>query len=163
VSDDAIRGALRRLLSPYGGGDGHARDRDRAAAVLVEAGDDGHAAVRDALAAAPPGVSTTVLVRLLPAFARAEDVPVLAELLRSASDPDRIVAAQALAEHPEAAALTALIDGLSGSEAEAAAAAQALPLRGDRTACEPLRAARSHPDPWVRECAEQAAVALGCG
>lgn len=162
MSDEAIRGALRGLLSPHGGGAGHVRDRDRAAAVLVEAGDDGHAAVRDALAAAPPGVSTTALVRLLPAFARPDDVPVLAELLRSASDPDRIVAAQALAEHPEPAALTALIDGLSGSPAEAAAAAQALPLRGDPSACEPLRAARSHPDPWVRECAEQAAVALGC-
>jgi HEAT repeat protein len=162
VSDDAILGAMRTLLSPHGGGGGHARDRDRAAAVLVEAGDVGHAAVRDALAAAPPGASTTALVRLLPAFARPEDVPVLAELLRSVSDPDRIVAAQALAEHPDDAALTALVDGLSGSPPEAAAAAQALPLRGDRSACEPLRAAVSHPDPWVRECAEQAAAALGC-
>jgi HEAT repeat protein len=163
VSDEAIREALRTLLSPHGGGAGHVRDRDRAAAVLVEAGEDGHAAVRDALASAPPGVSTTALVLLLPAFARADDVPLLADLLRSASDPDRIVAAQALAEHPADAALTALIDALSGSPAEAAAAAQALPLRGDTSACGPLRAARSHRDPWVRECAEQAAVALGCG
>ena len=162
MTDDAIRNAMSRMLSPHGGGGGHLRDRQRAAAILVESGDAGHTAVRDALAVAPPGASVTALIRLLPAFGRAEDVPMLAELLRDGDELDRIVAAQALAEHPDPSALAALVETLSGPAGAAAAAAQALPLREDTAACEPLREAQSHPDAWVRECATEAAGELGC-
>ena len=162
MTDDRIRAAMSTMLAPHGGGGGHLRDRRRAAAVLVEAGDAGHAAVRDALAAAPPGASVTALVRLLPAFGRAEDVDLLAGRLRDGDDPDRIVAAQALAEHPAPRAFDVLVEAHAGPADAAAAAAQALPLRGDQAACDALREAQSHPDQWVRECAVDAAADLGC-
>jgi HEAT repeat protein len=162
VTDDPVPRAIQTLLSPHGGGAGHRAERERAATVLVEHGDEGHAAVRAALADASPVANLVPLIQLVPAFGRADDVPMLAQLLRTADDPIAIVAAQALAAHPVGDALDALIDALNEPGDRAAYAAQALGQRGDQSALEPLLAlaARADAAPFARDCAREAAAEL---
>ncbi|MFL5861438.1 MAG: HEAT repeat domain-containing protein [Solirubrobacteraceae bacterium] len=162
MTDDPLPRAIQTLLSPHGGGAGHRAERERAATILVEHGEEGHAAVRAALADASPAANLVPLIQLVPAFRRADDVPMLAQVLRSADDPIAIVAAQALAVHPDGEALHALIDALDEPGDRAAYAAQALGQRGDPSAIEPLRAlaARADAAPFARDCAREAAAQL---
>ena len=162
MTDFPIPRAIQTLLSPYGGGAGHRAERERAATALVEHGEEGHAAVRAALDGASPDAGPVALIRLLPAFGRADDVPVLVHVLRTADDPTAIVAAQALAAHPDGDAFDALVDALDEDGDRAGYAAQALGPRGDPSALEPLRAlaARGDAEPFARECAREAAAQL---
>jgi HEAT repeat protein len=162
VTDDPVPRAIQTLLSPHGGGAGHRAEREQAARALVERGDEGHAAVRAALDDASPAANVIALIQLVPAFARADDVPMLAHLLRTADDPLAIVAAQALAAHPDAEAAEALIAALDGPGDRAGYAAQALGQRGDPSALGPLRAltARANAEPFARECARESIAQL---
>jgi HEAT repeat protein len=162
VTVDPVPRAIQTLLSPHGGGAGHRAERERAARALVEDGEQGHAAVRAALEDASPVANVIPLIQLLPAFARADDVPMLAQLLRSADDPLAIVAAQALGAHPDAEAADALIAALDGPGDRAGYAAQALGQRGDPSALGPLRAltARADAEPFARECARESIAQL---
>jgi len=162
VTDDAVPRAIQTLLSPHGGGAGHRAERERAARALVDHGDEGHAAVRAVLHDPAAAANLVPLIQLLPAFARADDVPILANLLHTADDPLAIVAAQALAAHPDTEALNALIATLNAAGDKAAYAAQALAQRGDPSALGPLRAlaARADAEPFARECARQSIAQL---
>lgn len=162
MTNDPIPRAIQTLLSPHGGGAGHRAERERAATVLVEHGKDGHAAVRAALKDASPVANLVPLIQLMPAFGRADDVPVLADLLRTADDPIAIVAAQALAAHPDGGAFDALVDALDDDGDRAGYAAQALGQRGDPSALAPLRAlaARADAEPFARDCAREAVAQL---
>jgi HEAT repeat protein len=154
--DDPTRAALGALLDPHGGPH-HAADRERAGRALLALGDRGHAAVVEALTDAP-NWGSTALIRLLPRFERADDVPRLAAILLDGPEPQQIVAAQALAEHPDQTALVALLDALNGAPEVAVFAAQALAQRGDPAACSRLReVAGSDAAPeWVRRAAADA-------
>jgi HEAT repeat protein len=162
MTADAVEAAINALLSPHGGGPGHVADRARAASILLEHAEEGHAAVTRALAAAPPWANVVALIMLLPRFERLEDVALLAEILRTGTDPRRIVAAQALAAHPHRQALAALLDALAGRAEVARFAAQALGLRGDRAAIGPLieLAESENADESVREAAAESLAQL---
>ncbi|MGZ4246471.1 MAG: hypothetical protein ACXVSE_19465 [Solirubrobacteraceae bacterium] len=162
MTADPIPRAIQTLLSPHGGGGGHRAERERAARALVDNGDAGHAAVRAALQDPAPAANLVPLIQLVPAFARADDVPMLANLLRTADDPIAIVAAQALAAHPAIESLNALVDALDAAGDSAGYAAQALAQRGDRSALGPLRtlAARADAEPFARECARESIAQL---
>jgi HEAT repeat protein len=72
------------------------------------------------------------------------------------------VAAGALSEHPDEAARAALEEALSDPREQVVlSAVMGLAERGERAACVPLQAARSHPDDEVRERVEAALRRLG--
>jgi HEAT repeat protein len=130
VTDDPVQKAIAQLLAPYGG-EGHARDRDRATAVLLEHSEQANAAVLALLESRPPGAHVTPLVAVLPLLGRPESVPLLARLLREGSEPLALSAAAALARHPSPEAHAALDAALADPREDVArAAAYGLEERG---------------------------------
>ncbi|HEV7588182.1 MAG TPA: hypothetical protein VGO40_08610 [Longimicrobium sp.] len=153
--------ALAALQSPRGGAPDQAA-REGARDYLLAHADAAHprllALLEEGMAASPLAV-----VELLPAFGRPESVPALERLVRAGAERTSRVAAEALARHPHAAALAALLGAFSAGTAEAVtAAADGLLARGDPAACHALAAVLDHPDATTRYHVVQAAAGLGC-
>jgi HEAT repeat protein len=152
-----LEAQIALLESPMGG-EPDARERERAAAWLLEHPERSYATL---LARASAGTAGPDTVELLGRFGRPDSVPVLAALLLHA-DPTGSAAARGLANHPAPTALEALREGLRGGGDRAVRCADALGARGDAAACPDLTAAASDPDARLRYHAVQAAAHLSC-
>jgi HEAT repeat protein len=156
---EAVDDALAALLDPSGDA-GAAAARGAALDELLGHADEAHPRLLELAAGASPPL---LALKALPSFGRAESVPVLARVLREAPGPTTVVAAAALSEHPDDAARMALEEALSDPREQVVlSAVMGLAERGDRAACGPLGAARSHPEAEVRERVEAALARLGC-
>jgi HEAT repeat protein len=156
---DAVDRALARLLRPSGDA-GASRARGEALEDLLERADEAHPRL---LAVADADEPPVLALAALPRFGRPESVPVLERALRGASGPTTVVAAQALAEHPAAAAREALERALGDERPQVvASAAHGLAERGDPAACGALQAAAGHPDGEVRDRVRGALERLRC-
>jgi HEAT repeat protein len=134
--------------------------RDEALGYLLEHADEAHPRLLALLGGDTPPI---VAVAVLPAFGRAEDVPVLERFLRDADDPTTVVAGQALGQHAAPEARVALEAALTDTRDQVvASAADGLALRGDPASCPALVAALSHPNEDVRGRVRSAAERIGC-
>lgn len=157
-----IDASIQRLLSPFGGAE-HQTERERALAVLLAHPDQAHPRLLEILDQTASGIPPTAVIAALPLFGRPESVPLLERIMRTASEPAILSAADALARHPHPSAGEALVRGLRDQRPEmVAAAANGLLTRGDRQACAALVAVLGHPDAEVRYHVLQAAAGLGC-
>lgn len=148
-------------LSVPRGDPGDVQTRDSALEFLLTHADRAHP--RLLAAVDPTSGGPAPLVLALARFGRPESVPVLNSILRNAADTRASIAARALAEHPLATALEALLDALSSTrEATATAAADGLLLRNDRTACPELLKRSGVANVEIRYHIVQAAAGLGC-
>jgi hypothetical protein len=156
---EAVDDALLALLSPSGDA-GAAAARGAALEVLLARADEAHPRLLELAGGDDPPL---LALKALPVFGRAESVPVLDRVLRTAPGPTTVVAAGALSEHPAASARVALEEALGDPREQVVlSAAMGLAERGDRAACGALRSARSHPEAEVRERVEAALAQLGC-
>lgn len=127
MSDDVLR-YLNDLVSPFGGPE-HQTRREQALAFLVAHADDAYPRLL-AMIDAAAGTGPVAALRALPLFGRPDAVPVLAAVLRNGNEAIAGVAANALADHPDARAEDALVDALNDRrEAVVEAATSALHTR----------------------------------
>jgi len=161
MSDDEVEAQIRALLSPRGH-EADRREHDRALAFLLAHPDKAHPRLLALLDPAQPYVPVAA-VNSLPLFGRAESLPVLERLMREGAGLSSMSAGQALGRHPQPRALQALLRGLKHDRDETkAAAAEGLLTRGDKAACQALRALLNHPSYEVRYHVVNAAGKLGC-
>jgi hypothetical protein len=156
-ADPDVETQLMLLQTPFGGGP-HQRERERAAAWLVEHAERAYPAL---FALLEQGRAGPAVVALVPAFGRAESVAPLARLL--ARGDGAWGAAQALAGQPQAEAGEALHAALSSDEPDVVVAALGgLAARGDESDCRAVTGALDHANARVRLSAVRAATSLGC-
>lgn len=140
------------------GGDPDIREKERAAAWLLDHADDTYP---ELLTRAQDGRAGPATVELLGRFGRPDSVPVLAGLL-AIDDIQGVAAARALTTHPAPEAHDALLEALRAGGSPAVLAADALGARGDDRACADLAQAATDADARLRYHAVQAAGSLGC-
>jgi HEAT repeat protein len=156
--DQEVETQIMLLETPFGDGP-HKRERDRAAAWLVEHPDR---AYPNLLALLEAGRAGAGVIGLMPTFDRKESIPPLARLL-AGPEPVAWPAGQALARHTDPSAGAALRAALASPEPEVAiAAADALATRGDPRDCSALSGVLGARDARVRYHVVQAAATLGC-
>jgi HEAT repeat protein len=153
---------LRELLAPSGDAAyRHLRGEALAYLLAPQHADEAHDRLLELANAPSPSVHALLA---LPRFGRAESVPVLEQVLRSAPDPTTVIAAQALAEHPDPAARTVLERALGDERDQVvASAADGLAERGDKASCAALSSALAHRNADVGERVRQAMRRLDCG
>lgn len=157
----ALQDRIALLCSPLGDA-ASLRERDAAAQYLLEHADTAYPELMRRLASGG-GNNPLAIIELLPRFAREASIPVLAQWLDGGDELLAPASAQALAAHPQAAALQALLATLRSTHAATIiAAADALAVRGEPDACAGLRASMGHADARVRYHLVQAAAALHC-
>lgn len=147
------------LLDTPFGSEPHQRERDRAAAWLLEHADRAYPIL---IARLIEGILSAGAIALLPRFGRAESIAPLTRLL---TGPEGIAweSGQALAQHPQPAAGEALRHALANSDpAVAIIAADALARRGDRGDCAALTKRLNATHSGLRFHALQAAALLEC-
>jgi HEAT repeat protein len=107
---------------------------------------------------------SSLAMMALPRFGRPESIPVLEKALREADDPQVVLAAQALGEHPLVEARTALERALGDAREQVViSAAEALAERGDRASCPALAAAMAKGGALAKSELRAARERLGCG
>ena len=156
--DRDVETRILLLDTPFGG-EPHLRERDRAAAWLVEHADRAFPIL---LARLIEGKLEAGAIALLPRFGRAESIAPLARLLEG---PEGIAweAGQALAQHPQPEAGEALRHALASSDPVLATiAADALARRGDNGDCAILIKRLSTTHSGLRFHVLQAAALLDC-
>jgi len=152
--------SIALLASPIGD-EASQTDRARAARYLLDHASRAYPELLRQLQSGKGGA--VAIIEFLPQFNRQESIPVLAGLLESGDEAIAPVASLALARHQQSDALGALLHALLSTQANTVcAAANALALRGDRSACEALLRLASHHDPRARYHAVQAAGSLNC-
>jgi HEAT repeat protein len=157
----ALEDRIALLSSPLGDA-ASLRERDAAAQYLLEHADAAYPELLRRLASGG-GSNPLAIIALLPRFGREASIPVLAQWLGGGDELVAPVSARALAEHPQASALQALLAALGSTHAMTAiAAADALAGRGQPDACTGLRDAMGHADAQVRYHLVQAAASLHC-
>jgi hypothetical protein len=156
---EAIDRAIAELARPSGDA-AAGRRRGAALETLLAHAEEAHARLLELAGTDDP---PSLVLLALPRFGRPDSVPVLERALRTAPAPATVVAAQALAEHPDTTAGSALRDALRDDRPQVvASAALGLAERGDAGACSALRAAASHPDAEVAGRIRAAMERLGC-
>ncbi len=153
--DEEVEMHLRFALD-QSGGDADVRERERAAAWLVEHADRAYGRVLEATEAEPDNER---LIEILGRFERAESTP----LLRAGLERGNQTAAVALGMSGDPAARKALLDGIaSATPRVVVAAVDGLRARADRADCARITALVSHPDHEVRWMVVYAGAELGC-
>jgi hypothetical protein len=156
--DAEVETQIMLLELPIGGGP-HDRERERAAAWLLQHADRAYPRI---LASLTDGTAGANVIAVTARFNRKESIPPLAKLLFGQGSTAWIVG-HALAQHTDPTAGEALRRAVVSSNSEVAvAAADALGTRADPGDCGVLMQALATGDASVRYHVLQAASPLGC-
>jgi hypothetical protein len=154
-----VKFALQLLAAPRGGEPGAVAARDEAMRILLAAPDIAHPQLMAmATGSHPPPLILLALAR----FGRMESLPLLQSAFLSGDAPTAVMAAQALAQHPSAAARQMLEEALQGhSDQLALAAAHGLAQQAEPASIPALRRAIDQwPEGEIRDAIQAALAAL---